>query len=100
MRFTEQFPKILFGIVITLIILVIINIYLIDNGHIHTSNSYNPDDENATLVESLYFSITTLSTVGYGDILPKSQFGKIIVTLEHLFILSILFGGISYGSNI
>ena len=97
MKFTESFHKILFWVVVNLIVLVVINIYLIDNDHILTSNSYKPKEENATLVESVYFATTTMSTVGYGDILPKTQFGKIVIALEHLFLVCVAFGGISYG---
>jgi hypothetical protein len=96
MKFTDEFPRILFGIVVSLVILVIINKYLIDNHHMNISKSYNPEKNDSTWLDSLYFSTTILSTGGYGDILPKTQFGKIVVVLEHLFILCLLFGGITY----
>jgi len=31
-------------------------------------------------VDAYYFSVITLSTVGYGDFTPKTTFGKIFVT--------------------
>ncbi len=37
--------------------------------------------EGWTVIESFYFSMVTLSTVGYGDLAPESQGGKIFVTL-------------------
>jgi len=37
------------------------------------------EDGINTLFEALYFSVVTVSTVGYGDITPKSDVGRIIV---------------------
>ena len=96
MVFKQQFPRILFAILITLFILSLANIYLIKNGHIATSSTYNPKSENSTNIESIYFATTTMSTVGYGDILPKTEFGKICIALEQLFLICIALGGISY----
>lgn len=45
------------------------------------------------LMTCCYFSITTLSTVGYGDITPKSEAEMIIVILYML-------GGVAYFSYI
>ena len=38
-------------------------------------------------INRLYFSSTTLSTVGYGDIVPKSNSNKIITIFIHIIIL-------------
>ena len=48
MKFTDEFPRILFGIVVSLVILVIINKYLIDNDHMNISKSYNPEKNDLT----------------------------------------------------
>lgn len=96
MKLAYEFPGILFGIMVTITIFVIINTYLIDNGHIKTTDTYDSNDVNGTLVESVYFTTTTLSTIGYGDISPKTQFGKLAIALEHLFIICVAFGGITY----
>ena len=37
------------------------------------------EDGISTLFEALYFSVVTISTVGYGDITPQSPEGRIIV---------------------
>jgi voltage-gated potassium channel len=43
--------------------------------------------------ESLYFSLTTLSTAAYGDIFPVSNAARVIVALEIVCgILLLLFG--------
>ena len=40
------------------------------------------------LFNMIYFSSTTFSTVGYGDIYPKSKRAKILVMLQHIIILA------------
>lgn len=37
--------------------------------------------ENLSLVDSIYFSIVTMATVGYGDIHPQSSVGKILALI-------------------
>ena len=32
-------------------------------------------------IDSFYFSVMTLTTVGYGDLVPETDFGKIFTTL-------------------
>lgn len=46
-----------------------------------------------SFVEALYFSIVTLSTVGYGDVVPLSYLARIVVALQIVSgILLLLFG--------
>jgi len=49
--------------------------------------------QQLTFVESLYFSIVTLSTVGYGDIVPVSYAVRAVVALQIVAgIVLLLFG--------
>ena len=41
--------------------------------------------EKLSWIDAYYFSVTTLSTVGYGDIVPKSNGEKLFTTL-YIFI--------------
>lgn len=47
------------------------------------SNAYN-------FIDFLYFGITTISTVGYGDILPITRRAKIFVSIYTIFIYSFM----------
>ena len=41
--------------------------------------------EGWSLVDSLYFSVTTLATIGYGDLAPQTTFGKLF-TIMYIFV--------------
>jgi len=43
-----------------------------------------------TRIDALYFTVTTLSTVGYGDITAVTQTGRVAVTVQMLFDLAFL----------
>jgi len=51
-----------------------------------------------SLIDALYFTIISLTTVGYGDIAPTKELGKIIISLENMlgfgmfgFLISMLY---------
>jgi len=45
--------------------------------------------ERWSFLDAIYFSITTLTMVGYGDIYPVTNWGKIFTIFFHLFGISI-----------
>ena len=48
--------------------------------------------EHWSLVDAVYFSVVTLGTVGYGDITPKTDVGKIFTTFYIIFGLAVIGG--------
>ncbi|AKB77923.1 Potassium channel protein [Methanosarcina horonobensis HB-1 = JCM 15518] len=51
--------------------------------------------EGWSLLDSLYFSVITLTTVGYGDFTPQTVYGKIFTMIYIFFGLGILIGFIT-----
>jgi voltage-gated potassium channel len=52
--------------------------------------------ENWTLIDSFYFSVSSLTTVGYGDLTPSSQFGKLVAALYILFGVGIVLASLGF----
>jgi len=53
----------------------------------------SPDSFNSshlTRTDSLYFTVTTFSSVGFGDIVATSQIGRVLVTVQMLLNLIVL----------
>ena len=64
-------------------------------GRLDTAPTFMIDGvpRDPSFVEALYFSIVTLSTVGYGDIVPLTYAARIVVALQIVSgILLLLFG--------
>lgn len=65
-------------LVVIRIVLTVFTIIFVSSGFIWAvENKVNPG-EFGTIWHALYFSVVTLSTVGYGDITPLSPWGKAI----------------------
>jgi len=47
-------------------------------------------EEKYTFVDTLYYLITTATTVGYGDFSPKTDIGKILSTIYMIFSIAML----------
>lgn len=52
--------------------------------------------EKWSLLDSLYFSVITLATVGYGDLAPKTDLGKIFTVFYVLIGIGIFAAAASY----
>ncbi len=42
------------------------------------------DSEYTAVIDSLYFTIITMTTLGFGDVVPKTELAKIIVSIQCL----------------
>jgi len=82
---------ILFGIIIILIFTSIF--YMFDHTHFI---GLEKEDDNVILnkiFNRLYYTISTLSSAGYGDITPKSYATKILsILLQFILITSLMSG--------
>ena len=54
---------------------------------IKSEDNFNGLDEESTFIDCLYFSLTTASSVGYGDISPKSQLAKVFVMFQQICVI-------------
>lgn len=52
--------------------------------------------ENLNYIDSFYFSVITLTTIGYGDIVPKTDAGKLFTSFYALIGISLLAGVANY----
>lgn len=43
-----------------------------------------PENSVSTLIDSLYFTCITVTTLGYGDLVPTTQLGRVIIVMEAL----------------
>ena len=62
-------------------------------GFLHTAEL---DAPGSSLHDSLYFSLVTLATLGYGDISPLSGWLRVVAPLESLLGLGLLTGSVSW----
>ncbi len=80
-------------IAIFFIIILIVNLILIGLGHFDSEpeeggKKFKRDYGN-TMTDGLYFTTTQFSTIGYGDITPKTQFSKWICAMVHFTVIAI-----------
>jgi hypothetical protein len=80
-------------IAIFFIIILCVNAWLIKNGHFDNEDPQIEDirKEGKTAVDSFYFTSTQFSTIGYGDISPKSKRARIISSFFHIIIIALTF---------
>lgn len=52
--------------------------------------------EDLRWLDSVYFCVVTLATVGYGDITPKTDIGKVFTIFYILFGVAVIAASLSY----
>ena len=72
------------AIVVAMLVLGFSGVYLALDRH------HQEFEGLATKVDAVYFTVTTLSTVGYGDIHPVGQKARIAVTMQIIMDLSLI----------
>lgn len=68
-------------LIIGRIILTIFTIIFVSSGFIWAIESRLNPEGFGTILHAMYFSIVTLTTVGYGDVTPISMWGKVVAVL-------------------
>ncbi|MCB0880233.1 MAG: hypothetical protein KDC46_14765 [Thermoleophilia bacterium] len=57
-------------------------------------------EAGGAFVDALYLSLVTISTLGFGDVVPDADWARLIVPLEALFGLGVAAGSISWLFNV
>lgn len=68
-------------VVVIRIIYIILSIIFVSAGMIFYVENGLPDSNINTFFDAVYYSIVTLTTVGFGDITPVSGYGRLITIL-------------------
>lgn len=69
---------------------------------LNAGQAFNFGKGITAIIDAVYFSIITMTTVGYGEIVPQTAFARIIVSAECLtsyLLLGIMIGIITRGIN-
>jgi voltage-gated potassium channel len=77
------------GVMVPLYLLIFARVYL--SGSLSSPDSFN---ESLTHASALYFTVTVFATVGFGDIVAKTDSMRMIVTLQMLVNLIVVGAGI------
>lgn len=87
----NKFEKIFNLSLLSLIIILIFSsiFYLFDHNHF---DGYTiEEDRQDRLLNRIYFTVTTFSSTGYGDVAPKSRIVKILsMLLQFMLILTVV----------
>ena len=69
------------GIIITRILLTLFSIIFVYSGLIYQVEHQANPDAFKTFLDALYFSVVTMTTVGFGDVTPLSETGRLLTIL-------------------
>ncbi len=87
------FPYLIIGIII--ILMIIVNLYILVIGaYVIDVNTFS---NNPSMLDLLYYTIASFVTIGFGDIVPLNNLGKIIfiiISFTSVLSISIFIGGI------
>jgi hypothetical protein len=77
-------------IIIFFIILLCINHFILfKNGHFYSDEDKLIKTDKDIRTDSFYFTTTQFSTIGYGDLTPKTNMAKMITSISHILIIFI-----------
>ena len=69
------------GIIIARILLTLFSIIFVYSGLIYQVEHRTNSEAFSNFLDALYFSVVTMTTVGYGDVIPLSEIGRVLTLL-------------------
>lgn len=72
---------------VLLVQIAIVFVFALIYFGIKSEENFNGLTKNSTFIDCLYFSLTTASSVGYGDITPTSQIARVLVIIQEFCVL-------------
>ena len=89
-----NYPKLKEQLIETCIIVAVCTVIFICFDHTHWKGVDEEQDKKIgdKILSRFYFTTTTISSVGYGDISPKSNACRIVVSILQLFIVIHIIG--------
>lgn len=94
LRTVFEFPRQLVYATLALVIALVVMTILIPTEEFNGLTSEDDDTFWKKFVNRLYFATTTVSTIGYGDITPKSTRMRYTIAIVQLFMLFSLQSGL------
>lgn len=85
-----SFGKIL---LIFFIVITILHIILFNKTDLFNNDKTKSTEEKT--LDAIYFTTTSLSTIGYGDMYPVKPWGKILIIFEQIFLIVLSYEAIS-----
>lgn len=72
------------------LLLIAAGLIIIGSVVIYFVESPNPDSQINSMLDAIWWTVATVTTVGYGDIVPVTDTGKIVAIFFMFFGISIL----------
>ncbi|MDJ0659253.1 MAG: ion transporter [Crocosphaera sp.] len=69
------------GIILVRIFLILFSLIFIYSGAIYQVEHHSNPEVFKTFFDALYFSVVTMTTVGFGDVIPLSEGGRILTVM-------------------
>jgi voltage-gated potassium channel len=88
-RVIQKEKKVLFSVLAISIFYVFLTALIMFNVEPHF-NPENGEETFGTFFDALYWATVTLTTVGYGDMIPVTNFGRFISMISSLFGIAII----------
>ena len=90
----QYFKKVFKLSIVGISIVILFTIIFLQYDHTHFIGFGQKEDKEQKILNRVYFTMTTFSSTGYGDISPKTQEVKIISMVLQFVLVIAMLGGI------